>query len=53
MIIDLYVKERANIASEDAVRKMRITTDLRCILDLERSRNQRQGSEFFLGKWIL
>ena len=26
---------------------------LGCILDFERSRNQRQGSEFFLGKWIL
>ena len=26
---------------------------LRCILDFERSRNQRRGSEFFLGKWIL
>ena len=25
---------------------------LRCILDFELSRNQRQGSEFFLGKWI-
>ena len=24
---------------------------LRCILDFERSRNQRQGAEFFLGKW--
>ena len=24
---------------------------LRCILDLKRSRNQRQGSDFFLGKW--
>ena len=26
-------------------------TRLRCILDIERSRNQREGSEFFLGKW--
>ena len=26
---------------------------LLCIFDFERSRNQRQGSEFFLGKWIL
>ena len=26
-------------------------TTLRCILDFERSRNQRQGSEFSLGKW--
>ena len=26
---------------------------LRCILDLELSRNQKQGSEFFQGKWIL
>ena len=26
---------------------------LRCILDFERSRNQRQSSDVFLGKWIL
>ena len=25
--------------------------ELRCILDFEGSRNQRKGSEFFLGKW--
>ena len=28
-------------------------TILRNITDLKRSRNERQGSEFFLGKWIL
>ena len=26
---------------------------VRCILEFERSRNQRQGSEFFLEKWNL
>ena len=35
------------IIAKEKIRK------LRCILDFERSRNQRQGSEFFLGKWTL
>ena len=33
------------------ISSLKLFTKLRCILDFRRSRNQRQGSEFFIGKW--